>query len=209
METIRNRYLLMFKEWLKDKEFIDKADKGRIMYFSAEIFDDIDFLYAIMECLNTKSGEDRDSSERFAFVYDDEKSSMAIDGYVISLDNEIWKSIISAMIDIFDNVYPVGTVVTLRKEYFSEVLPVDRIEELKVVINHRLFRGKEDNCFINYAGSLYPCGLSLNSNMLYFSNKAIESVLYKGYSDLSEEAYVYHEKCNLILEEKRRSISFL
>ena len=78
----------------------------------------------------------------------------------------------------------------------KEYLPIGTIVILKngqkkvMIYGRRQRRVTEPNCEYDYIACLYPEG-NINENYMYlFNNENIDRVVYRGYSDAEEEAFV-------------------
>ena len=110
--------------------------------------------------------------------------------------------------DIYEDIYPLGTVVDLDKKYFRNILPVDEVDELRVVITYR-FIPLTDTCYIPYVGSLYPVGnMGILKNDIHFTPRAIERVVQMGYQDEKELAFMYQIKNNFLIHNGKHSSGF-
>jgi len=118
------------------------------------------------------------------------------------------RTLLEAMIGIFEEVLPLGSVVDLRKEYLKGTIPSEDVERVRVVIVKRYVKESPEGFYYPYAGTIYPTGIPGTETLLLFTPAMIEQVVSRGYSDEQEEAYLYLMKRELFLERKLRSIGF-
>ncbi len=118
------------------------------------------------------------------------------------------REIIAGMIDILEEVLPLGTVVDLKKRYLQKHIPASDIENIKIVITQRFLYHENDRTYFPYAGSIYPVGMLDKNEIIHFTPAMIETVVHRGYSDRQDRAYAYRMKQELILEKGMHSYGF-
>jgi len=111
-------------------------------------------------------------------------------------------------IDVFDETLPLGSVVDLKKQYLKDDLPVDKIENVRIVITHRFLHNPKDRFYFPYAGVVYPLGSLGEDRMLHFTSPFIDRVVHKGFSDEQDEAFVLAMKKELLCNRQLHSFSF-
>jgi hypothetical protein len=62
--------------------------------------------------------------------------------------------------------------------------------------------------FCPYGGIVYPIGMPEGKQMFYFTPSLIPDVVYEGYRDEMEDAFVYSMKEILLLDEHYHSVAF-
>ena len=115
---------------------------------------------------------------------------------------------LSIIIDSFEEILPLGTVVDLKKEHLRNKLPVDKIENVRIIITHRFLHNPKERFYFPYAGVVYPLGSMGEERTLHFTSPFIETVVHKGYSDEQETAFVLMMKHELLCNRRLRSYSF-
>ncbi|MFQ8920862.1 MAG: DUF4176 domain-containing protein [Clostridium paraputrificum] len=121
---------------------------------------------------------------------------------------EKFKRLIVSMIDLFEVIYPLGTVVNLKTEYLNQLTNNNEIEEATFVITSRYVYTDDVKTYFQYGGIPYPVGdLGLNK-VFYFTSDLIREVLTLGYTDDREEAYIYMMKKELLLDGDYISIGY-
>lgn len=121
---------------------------------------------------------------------------------------EKFKKLIVSIIDLFEVIYPLGTVVNLKTEYLNQLTNDKEIEEATFVITSRYVYTDDVKTYFQYGGIPYPVGsLGLNK-VFYFTSDLIREILALGYSDNREEAYIYMMKKELLLDENYISIGY-
>lgn len=112
------------------------------------------------------------------------------------------------LIDLFEPIYPLGTVVSLKKEYLNNIFRESEIKEVYFVITHRFISNESTNVYFQYAGVPFPIGNLGMKEFFNFTSPLIDEVIYSGYSNNQEVAFVYMMKRELILEKEYKSIGF-
>jgi Uncharacterized protein conserved in bacteria len=150
--------------------------------------------------------EDKETEVRYSY----NNKSIIVENETISFEckEEEFKNIVSGVVDIMMELLPLGTVIDLKKEHFSEYFPVDEIDNLRFVIESRYSYVDKSNLFFPYGGIVYPVGRMVEQSVMYFTPPLIERVVYKGYTDEVEEAYEIEMKKELVIEKRKKSIAF-
>ena len=109
---------------------------------------------------------------------------------------------LEVMIPAMERYLPLGSVVGLKKEEFSNILDSTAIESLKVVITQRLASLDETPVYFNYGGIIYPFGVFKEARSVYFTPELIDEVIHPGYSDDADHAFVTAMKLELLFRRK-------
>ena len=126
----------------------------------------------------------------------------------LCLSNNDFRKVIAGIVDIYEDIYPLGTVVDLNKKYFKGILPIDEIEELRVIITYRFVPLTEES-YIPYVGALYPVGnMGILKNDIHFTPRAIEKVVQLGYHDEKELAFLFEIKNKFLIQNGKHSSGF-
>lgn len=122
------------------------------------------------------------------------------------LKDKDFERIITGIIDIYSEVYPLGTVVEIKKEIVDNIVEENIDEAINVIILDRLVPISKEN-YAQYAGSIYPMGnIGKKTPLLYFSRNSIEKVIQMGYSDKEEIEFVNDKKRRVICELNLQSL---
>jgi hypothetical protein len=208
--TINNKELTekLLIEWLDKLKYLSYGKKQKLNNIACDYYDNTSFFFKINETIIKKEKfcEDRINNviyereeDKHLLIYKDERMEFTY--------NQI-KELIAGMIDILDKVYPLGTVVELKKEYLDNILQGNEIKNARIVIINRFIFYKEMKTYFQYAGAVYPVGLFEKGKAIQFTSALIEKVVSRGFSDEQEEAYVYLMKKELIIEKNMHSFGF-
>lgn len=115
------------------------------------------------------------------------------------------KKLVRDIKDWKEEILPVGSVVDLKLEAFQHFPGANKVEKIRVNIIHRFLRNKGSATYFTYAGVLYPIGGFGGKDCIQFTREVIENVVFQGFSDREEEAFVALVKRKLLLEQNRNS----
>ncbi len=198
----------LIEEWLKKYTPLEEYQISMLMDIKESIKEDLTLLYEINKIIVKENGQLIDEELGVEVVCSEGRCGIQTKKGQIILDNDTFRKIIAAFIDVYEDIYPLGTVVDLNKKYFKNILPVDEVEHIRVVINFRFIPCSE-NMYIPYMGNIYPIGnAGIKTNGIHFSPKAIEKVVHMGYIDEEEIAFLFQRKYELILENNMHSSGF-
>lgn len=141
-------------------------------------------------------------------TFTENKVSVNSNGNKLNISIEKLKNLIVSIIDLFEVIYPLGTVVNLKTEYLNQLTNGKEIEEATFVITSRYVYTDDVKTYFQYGGIPYPVGTLGLNKVFYFTSDLIKEVLALGYSDNREEAYIYMMKKELLLDENYISIGY-
>lgn len=206
-QSISNDNLM--ERWLKSNIYLSEEEKSIIKKIIKQVGNDLSIFYNMNKYIVLGKGEIQNKELQLSFACSEKNIYLKSSYGDIEMDAEEFRKIIAAIIDIYEVVYPVGTVVDLDKNYFKHRFNVDEIDDLRVVISHRYVPYGE-NMYIPYMGIHYPFGpLPVANNGVLFTPRAIKKVVHMGYSDEEEKAFLYKVKEAFIIEGNKQSTSFL
>ena len=125
---------------------------------------------------------------------------------VIFQHNELLK-LLAVCCDLVEKILPLGTVVELKKEFLTEIPGVENINQIRLVITNR-FLVNDERTFHTYAGVIYPISNFNGKEVMCFSENLINKVVFQGFSDEQEDAYVTLMKYELLIEQEKISAGF-
>jgi hypothetical protein len=115
---------------------------------------------------------------------------------------------LAILIDVMDDILPLGSVVDLKKEHLKKMKNIEKIENVRIVITHRFLLHSKNRFYFPYAGVIYPLGSMGEERTLHFTSSFIERVVHRGYSDEQEKAFVLMMKQDLLCRQKMQSFGF-
>ena len=200
--------LQLWKEYLEANKWMNTADKAVLEQIGLLYLEKVEALYRFYQAV--MEGEVQKSDEQTGLKY-----YRKGEYYVLSrkentcrLTPEQLKEYLQMMIELFEDIHPLGTVVDLKKEELKEKLPVDEPEQIRMVITHRYIGAGEHGIYFPYGATIYPIGMPGENKILNFTPALIEKVVHEGFRDEQEEAYVYLMKQELLIKKKQKSMGF-
>lgn len=205
-EKLMNEKLLM--EWLARYSTLSKEEYSIFFNIRRLAYNNLDVFYTMNKIILSGVGEFRDDDLQIQFSCYNNYAILYSSYGTIKISSSLFRETISCIVAIYEKIYPLGTVVDLKKEYFKGVLPIDDLDHIRVIIQAR-FVEYIDTLYIPYIGAIYPIGNmdTLMSN-IHFTTKAIKNVLFEGYSNDEEIAYLFQKKNELLIEKNRHSTAF-
>lgn len=198
----------LIREWFKRYTTLDNNQVNMLMDIKDAIQSDLSLLYTMNKYIVEGNGEIADKALNIEFICREGKCGLYTDKGEIIMEASEFRRILAAMIDIYEDMYPLGTVLDLKKEYYRDMLPVDEVEHIRVVVNYRFVPVSED-MYIPYVGSVYPIGNNgKNTTGIHFTPMTVEKVVHMGYMDEEETAYLFQCKLALIVENNMHSTGF-
>ena len=198
----------LIKEWMKKYTSLEQGQIDMLLDLKMKIKENLSFLYDMNKIIVQGQGNIVESSIGAEFICNNGMCRLQTDYGSLVLDNVLFRKILAAFIDVYEDIYPLGTVVDLNKKYYKDILPVDEVEHIRVVINYRFIPCSE-NMYIPYMGNIYPIGNSgLNANGIHFTPKTIERVVHMGYIDEEEIAFLFQRKYEMLIENNMHSTGF-
>lgn len=198
----------LIREWFKRYTTLDNNQVNMLMDIKDAIQSDLSLLYTMNKYIVEGNGEIFDKALNIEFICREGKCGLYTDKGEIIMEASEFRRILAAMIDIYEDMYPLGTVLDLKKEYYRDMLPVDEVEHIRVVVNYR-FVPVSDDMYIPYVGSVYPIGNNgKNTTGIHFTPMTVEKVVHMGYMDEEETAYLFQSKLGLIVENNMHSTGF-
>lgn len=97
---------------------------------------------------------------------------------------------------------PLGTVVSLKKEYFKKIIDITEESDILVVITNRFLLLEDINTFIPYGGVLYPMGELEEDAKLYFGAELVETVIHEGYTTIEEDEFIQVMRREVLLPSR-------
>ncbi len=146
--------------------------------------------------------------EHLEIIVIDHLVCIYIDSKEVDIGFIKFKNFIAGIIDLFEVVYPLGTVVNLKEEFLNLLTDHTKIEKATFVITCRYIYDDEAKSYYQYGGIPYPIGMIGTPKTLYFTPDLIKEVLSVGYHDHKEDVYVYAMKKELLIEDDYISMGY-
>lgn len=197
----------LWEEYLKIAN-VKETQKKNFRELGAYFFENVSFLYKAYELIiSGKKNTIEDEKNGILFEKEDNLCILRKEKTGIFLDTQDMKSILADMIALFEDILPLGTVVDLQNDEMSKIVNVSKMEKFRVVITKR-FLGDGEGCFFPYGAVVYPIGTAGASRVISFTPPLIEKVVFMGYKDETEEAFIFQMKYQLVIKQRRCSAGF-
>lgn len=198
-------YLDILMKKYEKAEFLLKDQKELLSEFFLKNQSEISRLYELIDIIEKKENVWEFNGLKYKFDNNVHIISIGFDDVKLSKD-EIRELCISTLM-VLEEILPLGTVVDLDKSSMSSNL--SNIDNFRIVIVDRFVSNSQVEGFFEYVGVVYPLGKPNKNAVISFSPHIIEKVVYKGYSDEVDEAFVKLMKIQLLIEKNYTSVSFL
>lgn len=186
---------------------LDSIQKELLLKLSKRYIDDNNYLFQMYLAIMANEKVADDEKKNVTVIVENNKCTISVADIKADFDIAILKNVLKYLIDICENILPLGSCVELKKKYFQNMPNIDTIESIRVVIAYR-FITEGDTAYYTYAGVLYPIGNFNKGQLIRFTPALIENVLSKGFTDVQDDAYIYLMKKELIIENKKLSAGF-
>lgn len=200
----KKRRVEIFIKWIKSNLDISIEKQKILAGMGLKLGREIEILYQLYFALEKQMSVEE---TEVSLNWKSEKSCLVMEGGTVELENEKMQALFEVMIEIFEDILPIGSVITFKKEMLEEFEASDVIADARFVIVDRYLRKRGTECYIPYCGVPYPFGSLADSKKIYFTPLAVHEVLHRGYEDELEEAYVCTMKSQII-EQKLKSFTF-
>lgn len=205
----------MRREWKEAlwEMYLEGADylqdkKEQVRQIGKQFFDDVSFLYEISPLIGSKGRGSEDARTGFLFgTGEDGMHFFRSGGDTVSLNAEEARTLTADMTGLFEEILPIGSIVDLKKEVLGKNMDVSQIENFRLAVVKR-FMAKGERYYYPYGAAVYPVGNAGKGKLLSFTPALIEKVLFTGYSDETEEAFIFQMKQELIIRQHRMSAGF-
>ena len=199
---------LLMEEWFKNNKLIEQDYVSIFKEIKNQVQSDLSIFYQMNKMIVLGEGQVLDNDLGINFICKNGNCMLKTNLGELCLSNNDFRKVIAGIVDIYEDIYPLGTVVDLNKKYFKGILPVDEVEELRVIITYR-FVPLTESSYIPYVGALYPVGnMGILKNDLHFTPRAIEKVVQIGYQDEKELAFLFEIKNKFLIQNGKHSSGF-
>lgn len=195
----------LWEEYLKVVDFPEQQ-KRKLKELGILLMERVSYLYRIYSLLESESSFE---DEETGIIYEVEEDLHILrkGNMGIVLKKDEMKRLLADMITLFEEILPLGTVVDLKKDELAKTMDVSKVQQFRVIITKR-FIGTGEGCFYPYGAVLYPLGTAGYGRTISFTPSLVENIVFTGYSDEVEEAFVFQMKKHLIVEQRRKSVGF-
>ena len=202
-----NKELMLL--WLSKLEFLNEEEQYFIKSISNKYCNDnVQQLYKFNEAIYNNEENYIDFNTGFSFQKINADYIITLENKTLKLEKEEFTKIIQGMIDILEDILPLGSVVRLKKKYLNKLVDNNEIDAADVVIVNRFSISDNINAYYHYTAIVYPLGVIGEARGINFTSNLIEDVIYKGFSDEREDTYIYLMKKELLIKNEMTSFCF-
>ena len=197
----------MLIKYIDKLDFLTDDDKAMSLKIVLLYKNKINGLYRIYDFINSEEKEFIDNDLNLEKHDKDININMNNKTSNISISN--FKNILEGSIDILEDILPIGTIIELKSQFIKSLYGDTQFKENPKFIIIRRFLSKEGSLsYFPYAAVLYPTGELNDGNNIYLTSQAIEKIVYKGFSDEKDLAFICVMKSEMIFKKNMKSISF-
>lgn len=197
----------LWDDYLAKKTQLETEQKEKLKVLGLKFRDDVGFLYELHTCLAKCGAAMEDERTHVKYEPLEEYHKLEWGGTKLLFREEPFKQLVADMTGIFEDILPLGSIVDLKKDYLQQQMSLGEVAHVRMVITKR-FLGRETGYYYPYAAAVYPVGTGGERKNFCFTPELIEQVVFTGYHDETEEAFVYQMKQQLIVKGERKSIGF-
>ena len=197
----------MLIKYIDKLDFLTNDDKAISLKLGLLYKNKINTVYRIYDFLNSEEKEFIDNN--INLDKQDNHLCVNIKGKTMTISIDYFKNILEGSIDILEDILPIGTIIELKSQFIKSLYGDTQFKENPKFIIIRRFLSKEGSLsYFPYAAVPYPTGELNDGNNIYLTSQAIEKVVYKGFSDEKDLAFICVMKSEMIFKKNMKSISF-
>lgn len=205
-EDLKEKLLI---EWIESLHDFDNSYKTFIYKLGKIYRNELTFLYSINATIINGKEEIIDSKKGVRYKKSDKGCTITIKDKEMEFSTKDAKSIISGLINICEDILPVGSVVKLKNNYLKNFIQNSGLQDVEVVIISKYIFLNSLKTYYEYGAVAYPVGKIGKEKCIYFTSALIDEVLFRGYETEKDNVYNYLMKNELIVQKEMRSIGFV
>ena len=189
-------------KWFEEYSNLNSQQYDTFLKLVQQVQDDMTIFYKMNEVLDNDIDTYAYDGNGWSVSFTPEGESFKLESSFgnIVLDYYAYKTILSKIVDIYSETYPLGTVVEINSNYLIDMIPIEDDEPIKLVILNRFLKFT-DGMFFYYTGVLYPLVNSGTTiSMVHFNPIAIDKVVHMGYTDEQDTQYVGITKKEMLID---------
>ena len=195
---------LLVNDYLDQEKYLQEHQKQFLYSITRRYKYNRKGLFQLYEAIYNKKEAFYDEDAELSYQCQGKEYIFENKGKNVVFEYQTVKEVLGKLIDLTEDVLPIGTLVQLKKEYFAKIFDVQKVKKVWIVITHRYLK-MDDSSYFTYGGVVYPISNFNRQEILKFTPALIEKVIHTGYSDEQEDAYVYLMKKKLTIEDGQKS----
>lgn len=200
--------LSLWQEFMEKTSYIPEKKREIMGQIAGCYVEDRTFLSEVYAAFIEKERFLEDKENEVRYERDGEDYILSWKGKECFFDKIAFQKVLASMLDLLEDMLPLGSVVDLKKEFYKGKEEIEEIEHLRMVVSYRFLGKEEDAYYFPYAGVVYPTGMMGQEEVLYFTRPLVETIVKEGYRDEQEEAYVYLMKQELVIEKGKNTFGY-
>lgn len=195
----------LMQEWIRNQNELTKEQCSLISQYTEDNPSSAAVLYKSLEAL--KNGNDNFSDMLTGLSLCKDKTNYIVSYKKCSsaFSKKQLTSLFCAAADIYCNVLPLGSVIRLRRDKNDNTAET---ENQMIIIDRRyVYPDENSKAFYTYSGTLFPFGSFNDCIRFNFTPNAVADIVFKGYSDETDDAYIFKAKDEMILKLKMHSFT--
>lgn len=200
--------LNLWNEFMKHTNFISQNAIEMMGMLAGCYVKKQEFLFQVYKAFIENERYLEDEENEVYYERDGKNYILSYKGKECVFGNVEFKKTLVVLLDILEDTLPLGSVVDLKKSAYKDVARLQEIEYIRLVITHRFLGSENEKYFFPYAGVIYPTGMLGRKEVIYFTRSLVENIVYRGYRDQKEDAFVYLMKRELIIEKEKNSYGY-
>lgn len=206
---MQEELLAIYADYLDTVDYLQNEQRDRLMEMARQAEQCIAFCYACIACIEGEKESAECGEQGLGLEKRGEQYCLIYKGYEMLFTKETVKNLLVHFLDLFEPVYPIGTIVDLKESLSRRLKLPEPVQKVRVAIVDRFTVLQNHTTYFPYMGIVYPVGVMGKGKFLYFTNALIDEVIHMGYRDETEDAYVLLMKKELLLESQAVSFGFL
>lgn len=196
-----NKQLML--EWIKNHT--ELTDEQSVLTEQLMTGNLSSVIYKLLDAANDNRESFSDPVYGLSYTKENDSFKVTLNNSSASFSETQMKDIFCAVADIFCSVLPAGSVIKLKKDIKDDTM---KNEDPLIMIDRRfVYAAENSKAFYTYSGIIYPFGSYNKCIRFNFTPNAVAEVIHKGYSDETEEAFVFKAKDELCVKMGMHSFS--
>ena len=196
-----NKQLML--EWLKTQNTLTDEQSCLVSQLFSENLSLV--LYKMLDAVKSDRNSFSDPVYGISYIKENDKYKATVNSSSAFFSKDQLNDIFCAAADIFCSVLPIGSVVKLRKD-INDTASQDK-DPIIMIDRRYVYANENSRAFYTYSGITYPFGSFTDCIRFNFTPYAVAEVVHKGYSNETEEAFVFKAKDEMIVKMKMHSFS--
>jgi len=198
----------LWREFMEVTDYIPERLYDTLGTIAGIYVNDASFLIKVYKAFIEGDRFIEDEKNDVLYERDGDYYLLAYKGHECVFKEAEFKRVLASMLDLLEETLPLGTVVDLKKSAYEGVAELEKVKNIRMVVNYRFLNAGNDNYYFPYGGVVYPMGIVNEEYILYFTRSLVDRVVHEGFRDTDEETYVYLMKRDFVIEKGKNSFGY-